>query len=206
MNEENPRTEILKKRLAVDIALLPPVHVMDKALEINRELSKKYDNKITLDKDKCIPHITIAMGCVSEEDMPAITGKLKEVSGKFQAIDVETQSMESIKPQFVIENTKSLQRLHEAVMRVLTPFFGDDVTGEMLYKENGEAINALTIDYIKDFSRNAGFGNFCPHITLGSGEMTVNLPAMKFRVSRLAVCHLGNFCTCRKVLLSYELS
>ena len=56
-------------KTAIDVVLLPSEVMMAKAIEINRELLKTFDNKIILDIKNCLPHISLCMGVVSNEDI-----------------------------------------------------------------------------------------------------------------------------------------
>ena len=47
--------------------------------------------------------------------------------------------------------------------------------------------------------------NCLPHITIGYGELSHFLFPEEFTASKLALCHLGNHCTCRRVLASFAL-
>jgi hypothetical protein len=65
--------------------------------------------------------------------------------------------------------------------------------------------------WIKSYPEKSSFERFSPHITIGYGEINDYsfppqgvLRTMKFAVSRLALCHLGNHCTCRRILASIE--
>jgi hypothetical protein len=59
--------------------------------------------------------------------------------------------------------------------------------------------------YIQNFTQNSSYKNFNPHITIGDGIFERKLKLqIKFTASRLALCHLGNYCTCREIL--YETS
>jgi len=60
------------RKIAIDVALLPSKEMMDKAIEINKELLKKYEDKIILDKEKCLPHISLCMGCIDEDRIPEV--------------------------------------------------------------------------------------------------------------------------------------
>ena len=42
--------------------------------------------------------------------------------------------------------------------------------------------------------------DFNPHITLGEGVVDKLDGPIKYSDSRLAICHLGTYCTCRKIL------
>ena len=56
-------------RKAVDVVLLPSEQMMDKAIEANGELVKRFGGKIVLNRENCLPHISLAMGCVDERDI-----------------------------------------------------------------------------------------------------------------------------------------
>jgi len=105
---------------------------------------------------------------------------------------------------FEIEKTRELQALHEKVMRKLTPYFTYDVTDEMIYGD--EHVAETTLLWIRNYPQKASFANFFPHITIGYGEIETDPPVVSFAASKLALCHLGNHCTCRRILTSVDLS
>jgi hypothetical protein len=69
-----------------------------------------------------------------------------------------------------------------------------------------ETVNKSTLLWIENFPAESVYEKFFPHITLGYGQTTLeNLP-IDFKVPKIALCQLGNHCTCRKVLASAELT
>jgi hypothetical protein len=62
-----------------------------------------------------------------------------------------------------------------------------------------------TLQWIRDYPENSSFENFFPHITIGYGQMENISSPIEFTASALALCHLGNHCTCRDVLISIDL-
>jgi len=58
--------------IAVDVVLLPSEEMADKAIAANKELLKQCADKIVLDKENCLPHISLAMGCIDERDIADI--------------------------------------------------------------------------------------------------------------------------------------
>lgn len=191
--------------IAVDAVLLPSEDMMDKAIEVNRKLSENSDNEISLNKADYLPHITLAMGCLREEDIEEIDKILEHLADKFKTLRLKTSSGAESKAWFRIENNKNLQLLHETLMNKLYPYFTYDVTREMIYKSKDEEINDLTLDYIRDFPSKSSFENYIPHITVGSYDTDMILPEVEFTASEIALCHLGNHCTARRILLSHTL-
>jgi len=198
-------------KIAVDVVLLPSDEMMDKAIRANAELVEKFGSEIALSKDNCLPHISLAMGCINERDMLSIEKVLRLIAGEnplenlaISDIRTSTNSRGEIVSVFEIEKTKELQLLHEKVMKKLEPFFSYDISEEMIYDDEA---TENTLLWIRKYPEKASFENFLPHITIGYGRIE-NVPSfpIEFAASMLAVCHLGNHCTCRKILVSIDLN
>jgi len=102
-----------------------------------------------------------------------------------------------------IEKTETLQLLHEEVMKLPARYFSYDVRAEMLLSTT--EISESTLDWIKNYPEQSSFEKFFPHITIGYGEIDNFSFPIKFSVLKLALCHLGNHCTCRQILASTNL-
>ena len=197
-------------RKAVDVVLLPDGTMTDKAIEANTRLVEKFGEKIVLNKENCLPHISLAMGCVDEGDIASIGQVLKTIAEKttlreLRVIGVQTttNSVGEKVSAFEVEKTEELQLLHEEVMEKLAAYLNCDVTGDMIYG-SGE-VGESTLLWIKNYREKSSFANFSPHITIGYGEIeNCSLP-IRFTASELSLCHLGNHCTCRKILVSIKL-
>ncbi len=203
--------------IAVDAVLLPSEEMADKAIEANKELLKQCPDKIVLDKESCLPHLSLAMGCIDERDIADIEKVLQAISkqsslGQLSAIGIHTGTNSTGEQVSVlqIERTEALQSLHEEVMRRLAPYFSHDVTADMVLSP--PVASESTLAWIKSYSEKSSFEKFFPHITIGYGEINdFSFPpqgvlwTIKFTASKLALCHLGNHCTCRRILASAEL-
>ena len=104
---------------------------------------------------------------------------------------------------FEVEKTTQLQLLHEQVMDKLAPYLTGDVTEDMIY--GNEEVAASTLLWIENYRQNSSFENFFPHVTIGYGQTEYQMQPATFAASKLALCHLGNHCTCRKILVSIEI-
>ena len=197
-------------KIAVDVVLLPSEEMADKAVEANRELLKQCADKIVLDTESCLPHISLAMGCIDERDIADIEKVLQTIAkqcslGQLSVIGIHsgTNSAGEKVSVFQIEKTETLQSLHEQVMRRLKPYFSYDVSADMVLSPPKASESSLL--WIKNYPEKSSFEKFFPHITIGYGEINNFSFPIKFSVSKLALCHLGNHCTCRKILSSVEL-
>ncbi len=196
---------------AVDIVLLPDGQMMDKAIQANAELVKRFGERIVLNSKNCLPHISFAMGCIDERQVGDIKDVLKEIAEgnplgdlEISGVAAETNAVGRKVSSFQVRKTEKLQRLHKDVMNKLEVFLKYDVTEDMLYGDEKKAESTLI--WIKDYREKSGFSKFWPHITIGYGQSEDSPPKAErlrsFSVNELAICHLGNHCTCRKVLAS----
>ncbi len=198
-------------KIAVDVVLLPSEEVAERAIQANRELLKQCPGKIVLDKENCLPHISLAMGCIDESDIAGIEAILGTIAeqhslGRLNSlgIHVGTNSAGEKVSVVPLETTEPLQSLHEEVMQTLAPYFSYDVTADMVLSPPPACESTLL--WIRDYHENSSFEKFFPHITIGYGQIDDFTFPGEFTVSRLALCHLGNHCTCRKILTSAEIS
>ena len=197
---------------AVDVAILPSEAIMDKVVEINAELVKKFGKKIVLNKNNTFPHISLAMGCIEQSNIPAVEKILNSIAKDNQLPDltithiaVSTNSIGEEISAFAIEKSPPIQQLHENIMTQLADHLSCDATAEMINFAGQVAQSTLL--WIKNYRQNSSFANFSPHITLGYGR-TDNTPLdlpLEFTPPRLALCHLGNHCTCTEILFSIKL-
>jgi len=197
-------------KIAVDIVLLPSEVMVDKAITANKELLKQCAHKIVLDKENCLPHISLVMGCIDEGNIDEIDEILKTITkettlGPLSAVCIHTESNRAGEKVSVlqIEKTEALQSLHEEVMKKLAVYLSYDVKAEMVFSSS--QINESTLDWIKNYPENSSFGKYSPHITIGYGEINNFSFPIQFDVLKLALCRLGNHCTCRKILASSNL-
>ena len=197
-------------RIAVDVVLLPPEAIMDRAIEANAELVEKFGGKIVLNKDNCLPHISLAMGSIDEGDIGKVEQLLGRIAGNTRlgdlavvGITVSTNAVGEKVSCFEVARTEGLQSLHERVMEELAEYLSGEATAEMLHGSEGVA--ASTLIWIRGYREKSSFANFRPHITIGYGETEGAPFPLRFAVSRLALCHLGNHCTCRRILASVKI-
>jgi len=195
---------------AVDVVLLPDEEMTRAAIQANTILVEKFGEKIVLNKENCLPHISLAMGCIDESEVGDIGKVLEDVAGRtsvkllsISELEISTTSSGEKVSAFSIEKTNELQLLHEEVMETAGEYFRYDVSSEMLY--GSEKIAESTLHWIRNYRDKSGFENFWPHITIGYGVLDNFKFSRTFTAERLALCHLGNHCTCRVILTSVEI-
>ncbi len=175
---------------AIDIVLLPPLNIMRKAIEINRKIGEE---DIKLNERDVIPHISFYMAVVEDKNIKKIEETLSKVDGN---IKLKINGINGEKCCLEIEKTKELEKLHEWIINNLKKFNEKKAKSEYFY----ENVNEKTINWVEGYEEDSAFSNFYPHITLGVEKIEDKKIEENFYAERIAICHLGNFCTCRKIL------
>jgi 2'-5' RNA ligase len=187
-------------KIAIDVMLLPSEEIMDKAIEINNQLA---DDPIKLSKENCLPHISLCMGVVEEDNLSKIEETINEIGKNFSELLLTINKINDEHVCFEIKNTEDLQKLHEAIMTKLSPYLSYDATTDMCFSP--PPVAEKTLFWINNYKNKLNSENFHPHITLGTLKLKSQKLNINFTASKLAICHLGNYCTCRKILHSVNL-
>ena len=198
-------------RMATDVVLLPDETMMDRMIEINRQLVRECSSEIALNRRDYLPHISLAMGCIERRDIDAIRETLAQIAeaspvGQLTAtgIEVSANSQGGKTSLLEIERTAELRTLHERIMQEMKRFFSHDVENATFYDD---VVAETTQDWVRRYPEKAAYEQFRPHITLGSGQAKPESPfPIGFRAARLALCHLGNHATCRRILAEANLA
>jgi len=193
---------------AIDAVLLPDERMTDFTIAANSELVQKSGSEIVFNKKDCLPHISLAMGCIKEEDISEIGKMLRQLvaitpkSVKPVSIQKTRNSSGKIVSVIQIERTNELQKFHENISEVIRKYLTFDISEDMVA---GKHASETTLEWIRNYPVKSGYANYSPHITIGYGDLADRPLPKEFRISKLAICHLGNHCTCRENLWSAEI-
>ena len=195
-------------KIAVDIVLIPPEPIVKLAVELNKSFSDTAKEDYVLDAKTCIPHITLLLGLISRDKLGRINAELNSVAEKFFTLDLRATGFTSsphpdgkMFSSLTIEKDLNLQKLHETVLEELKPFFSwDDVEKEMFYSP--PPVREISSYWVEGFNKNSARENYNPHISLGFADIKKEFVPVQFVASKLALCHLGNYCTCRDIIWS----
>ena len=193
------------KRYAINVVILPPDSVMDLVLEWNKKLLKNRTPNISLDKINFLPHISLAMGCLRADQLVRANSILQTLAPQHKKLELKIPHIRTVNTSsgdsvitFDINLTDELARLHEAVVTAFKPLLTQDATQDDVH--GPPPVTAASLNWINNYIPHHCFDHYWPHITLGFGESPGHIQSSSFQVSRLAICHLGNHCTCRSIL------
>jgi len=192
-------------KIAIDVVLLPPDEIMDFIIDINKNEEKQGNSKGALNKVNFLPHLSLAMGVIKKADFDKVIKIIATISEQFEEMNLEigepyfVTGEDEIKSYGLRVLGKHLQNFHEELMNQLGPFLTFDATREEIYKQEEDP------DYVNTYKEKGSFENYEPHITLRCKEVTSEIPKIKFKGNRIAMCHIGKSTTCRKMLFETEL-
>ncbi len=175
---------------------------MDEIIAINQKLVAEKSSPLKLGKIENLPHITLLQAVIDQMDLEEASSKLNELHQQFMPIDLMAYLTTSRNYMtFDIKKNERLQKLHEKVMSEFRDLVSFDAKEENCADDK---INEKSLGYIREYKDKYAYNNYYPHITLSIGLMDLPNKEIAFSANRLAICHLGNYNTCKRILYEYQ--
>lgn len=189
--------------LALDVALLPPHDVAQRAVELSASLPDEGSHGLRLDAEH-LPHVTLTQCYVRESEIDAAFERIAEAVAGQPPLRVEVtgggQSGQTL--WMAIARTPDLVSLHERLMDALRGLERQHAGPAAFFDGEGRAGDVV---WVAGYRLKSSLEQFTPHITLGHSGSPPAIEPFAFEASRLAACHLGRFCTCRRILREWTL-
>ena len=193
----------MAKLIALDVAILPPSDVSTRAMALSAALPGEGSQGLLLDVEH-LPHMTLTQQFVREEELDVafehIDGVLRALSPLQIAATGGGKGGHTL--WIAIERTQELADLHEQLMEALRGVERPEGTPAAFLAGTRRVGDVL---WVSSYRLKSSFGQFLPHITLGHGAQPPAIEPFAFEATTVAACHLGRFCTCRRVLRSWTL-
>jgi len=189
--------------LALDVAILPPPPVSNRAIELSATLPAADSLGLRLDDDR-LPHITLTQQFVQEQDIDDVLAKIESTITNYDTLHLNVTGLGRGQNTvwMAIAAAPDLVELHRELMDALRHFERPDGTSAAFV--DGDARSG-DVAWVVGFRRTSSYAAFQPHITLGHSWTSPAIEPLAFDASTIAACHLGRFCTCRRVLRRWEL-
>lgn len=153
--------------------------------------------------DEHLPHISLTQQFVGDL-ANVITEVERAVRGlpplRLRAVGIR----EASSLQIAIARSQALQALHERLMEALERLEQRIGTTDA-FLTDGTPARAADVLWVTTFRFRSAYSHYAPHVTLGHGDLDEQIEPFEFQASLLAVCHLGRYCTCRRVLHEWQL-
>lgn len=195
--------------LALDIAILLPPDASTSVELLNTRLSAPPEGFRF--SARHLPHISLVQQFSPTTELTVIEQTIADVVSKHPPIDLTLASITASQTTSSLTVTPSpvLDTLHRRLMDQLAIFdvgLGDERAFINTDATPTDAARLRDITWVSQFRTEAAYDAFAPHVTLGVGAIKTAIPKTTFTASVIALCILGRFCTCQKVLASWELS
>jgi len=197
-------------KIAADVVLLPSPEIIDVALQLNRQLLEATSSGFALNRSDCLPHISLAMGFLEEIEIPVLAKILQDIALPLGPISLPVSGIEVVGASgqevsiISFERTAPVRSLHEIVTNRAAAYLSSEGTQETFF--DPDHVRAASVNYVTRYREGASFERFFPHLTLGLGALDTKWLFPRTWVgAHLALCQLGNYCTCRKILFQTEL-
>ena len=194
----------MSKLVALDVAILPPPDVMGRAIAYSAALPGAGGERLQLDAQH-LPHITLTQQFVTHDELESAFAEIDDVLEHQKPLRLWiTEGGQSAQTLWLtVERTPQLLDLHERLMNALK---GLERTGANAHAFFEGIARVGDVHWVAGFRQQSAFGAFMPHITLGHGSRPPSVEPIEFDATAIAACHLGRFCTCRRVLRAWELT
>jgi 2'-5' RNA ligase len=189
--------------VAIDIAILPPADVSARAVALSAALPAGESQGLLLGGDR-LPHITLTQQFVPSDSLDAVLAQFDRLAGGHPRLRLRVTGggMGSNAVWMSVERTPELVGLHEQLQQMTEPFEVD--TGDAPAFLGADARDR-DVAWVRGFRRESSFDRFTPHITLGHASEPPIIDPFDFVATTIAVCHLGRFCTCRRIIRACSL-
>lgn len=191
---------------AIDIVILPSREVADASIKFSHLIS---DSTYTrLNKQNQLPHISLLMGGAEEDKITEIWSQTINILKDFQPFPIIINELRIMNTYsgLHIEKSEDLVRLHTNLVDRLVPQL--NYNNDLSTLANPKNAQEKSLFWVNGYPENSAKENFNPHITLGDGKLNdlsqINLP-IEFQATKIAICHLGNYCTCYEILEEFDL-
>jgi 2'-5' RNA ligase len=191
------------KLVALDVALLPPAPVADQAVALSKALPPRGPDRLRLGPEQ-LPHVTLTQQFVREpelaEALDRIDATLKRVRPLTLQVTGGGKGHSAV--WMAIESSAPLIDLHHALMEALRGLERSGGGPAAFFAGNARPGDVM---WVAGYRLKAAFASFQPHITLGHAATAPSIEPFAFTADTVAACHLGRFCTCRRVFRSWTL-
>jgi len=189
--------------IAIDIAILPPRELATRAIALSAALPADESQGLLLGADR-LPHITLTQQFVPDEALDDLVAQIDRVLRDREPLGLRVigGGKGSNSVWMAIARTPALVDLHEQLLQATESY--EATTGDESAFFDNDARDR-DVRWVREFRRESCVDRFTPHITLGHASKPPILESIDFVATTVAVCHLGRFCTCRRVIRAWDL-
>src|SRR5688572_335504 len=189
--------------LALDVALVLPPDARAQAIRLSESLPPAESHGLRLGPDH-LPHITLTQQFVRVDEVEVVLEHVDEALRGQPPVTVRVSGggKSGSTVWMAVERTPEIASLHERLMESLRGLERPGGTAGAFFE--GDA-RVSDIAWVTSYRLKSSLGSYNPHVTLGHAVEPPAVTPFAFQATAVAACHLGRFCSCRKVLRSWDL-
>ncbi len=208
---------------AIDVLIDPDEHAIGRAREVNARLLESMPQGWKLDETHQ-PHITTLQRYVRTADLEQVYDAVEKSVG---ATDMGELSYQAVRithadwgfpgygPTVLqVEVSPKVLEFQAKLVAALEPFVESGGTAEAFVADPGEVISPTIVEWVEAYVPNQiGDGKYFPHLTVGVDTFdhlkiieAEPFDAFEVHPAGVAVYHLGNNGTARKILKDWALT
>lgn len=190
--------------IAVDIALLLPEPIARHCRALNARLTPPPDG-FRFDATH-LPHVTLVQLFVRPDHLANLTTTVDRVLTGHHAIPLRTTTLAhgATATTLGLGPQPRLEAVHRALADAVHPLTSPAEPGGFVADDDGP--READVAWVATFRERSSYARFDPHVTLGIGRLDASPPTRSFVADRVALCQLGRYCTCQRVLASWSLT
>ena len=192
--------------LAADVAILLPDPLLERLLRLNAELLPppggfRFD-------DSHLPHVTLAQLFITADQLPDVVHETAAALRGVAPLRLAPAGLSRGRTASTVrlEPNEQINGLHTTLMDRLQRFESGGGDGTAFHSAGGEPARDADMDWVRQFRTHAAHDRFDPHVTIGVGALQEPGPLPAADATRVALCQLGRFCTCRRILAEWRLT
>lgn len=190
--------------IALDVAVLLPPDVEARAIALSASLPESESQGLRLDADHR-PHVTLVQQFVRTSDFDTAAARIDSVlhAQPPLLLTVSGAGASGRTVWMTLARTPQIVDLHERLMHALR---GVERHGGTTAAFVDRDARPGDVRWVSTYRRQASFGSFTPHVTLGHAAQPPRIEPFDFEATTVAACHLGRFCACRTMLRAWMLT
>ena len=181
----------MANEIKITIALLPPPDIFQWLAGLSRQVNQAVKHPPFVLDDQRQPHLSLAISEIRVESLESVNRLAQDRLSLFANINLITANVETLHlgkhdwTMLMVENSELLRQLNVELM-------------DYLAKIEVQA---------GDYRRFGSYEHYQPHFTLGvnQGNIRLSLEKKQFVPERIAVCELGEYATCSKIISKWDL-
>ena len=188
--------------IALAVAILPPPDISRQAIELSAKLPQHESVGLRLGGD-VLPHVTLTQQFVPGEEIDTVLDRVGSALVGLAPLRLSVTGAGRGRRSvwMAIDRTPALMELHRQLMDALHAFERTGGTATAFFNSDARVGD---VEWVAGFRRNSSYEAFTPHITLGYAATLPFVEPVTFDATTIAACHLGRFCTCRRVLRQWK--